>query len=67
VIEQALAVAVEVAQGRGLNSIGKDAKQKMAGQSRGRSSSEHSVPAGSKFSEIEIAQTRDLDLNRLSA
>jgi hypothetical protein len=45
--------------------IGKDAKQKMAGQVRGRSSSEYGVPAGSKLSKIEIAQMRDLDFEWL--
>jgi hypothetical protein len=62
-IEDSLTVAVEVAQRIGLNAIGENAKQKMTGQGRERPSSEHCVPASSKFSEIETAQTRDLDFD----
>jgi hypothetical protein len=38
----------------------------MAGQGSGRLSSEYGLPAGTKISEIEIAQTRDLDFDCLS-
>ena len=65
-IEQSLTVAVEIAQRPCLNTIGKDAKQEMAGQVRGRSSSEYGSPPGAKLSKIEIAQTRDLDFEWLS-
>lgn len=62
-IEDSLTDAVEVTQRIDLNAIGKGAKQKMTEQGRGGSTSEHCVPAGSKLSEIETAQTRDLDFD----
>jgi hypothetical protein len=36
----------------------------MAGQVRGRSAAEHGVPASPKGNNIEIAQARDLDVDR---
>ena len=38
----------------------------MAGQVRGRLPPEHGVPSGAKLADIEIAQTRDLDVECLS-
>jgi hypothetical protein len=50
----------------GLEPIRQNAKQQVAGQVRGRSPPEDRVPSGSELSNIETAQTRDLDVERLS-
>ena len=50
----------------GLKPIGQNAEQQMARQVRGRSSSEYGVPPSPKRTDIEIAQTRDLDVDCLA-
>src|SRR5262249_9234172 len=50
----------------GLQPISQNMKQQVAGQVRGRSPPERRVPFGSQFLDIEIAQTRDLGVERLS-
>ena len=65
-IEQPLALGIQIAQPIGLKPIGQNAKQEMAGQVRGRSPPEHRVPTGSKLTDVEIAQARDLDVERLA-
>ena len=53
---------VQVAQLIGLQPVGQDAKQQMAGQVRGRLPPEHGVPTAAKLTDVEIAQARDLDV-----
>jgi hypothetical protein len=64
--EDSSTIAIEVAQRIGLSAICENAKQKMAGQVRGSTSPEYAVPASAKLSEIEVAQTRNLDLGSVS-
>jgi len=59
-----LALGVQIAQPISLKPISQDAKQKMAWQVRGRPSTKHRVPAGLKITHVEIAQARDLDVER---
>ena len=49
----------------GLQPVSQNTKQQMAGQVRGRSASEYGVPTSSKGTNIEITQTRNLDVDRL--
>ena len=60
VIEQAYGLGVQVTQLIGLQSIGQDAKQQMAGQVRGRLPPKRGVPTAAKLTDAEIAQTRNL-------
>jgi hypothetical protein len=50
----------------GLQSVGQDPKQQVAGQVRGCALPEHRMPLGSQLSDIETAQTRDLRVERFS-
>jgi hypothetical protein len=65
-IEQPLAFAIKIAQLVSLHSIGQNAKKEMAGQMRGRASAKYCVPTASKLSDIEIAQSHDLDVKYFS-
>jgi hypothetical protein len=38
----------------------------MAGQVKGGSAPEHGVPTGAKLTDVEITQTRNLDVQRLA-
>ena len=60
-----MVLAIQVAQPIGLKPVGQNAKQQMAGQVRGSPPPEHSMPAGPKFIDVEIAQARDLDVECL--
>ena len=55
-----MAVAGNVNTVVGLQPVGQDAKQQMAGQVRGRLSPEHGVPTAAKLTDAEIAQARNL-------
>jgi hypothetical protein len=59
-VQQSAAVGIEIAEPIGLQPIGQDPKQQMAGQVRGCSPSEHRMPSRSQFPDVETAQTRDL-------
>jgi hypothetical protein len=59
-IEQAYGLGVQVTQLIGLQPVGQDAKQQMAGQVRGRPPPEHGVPTAAKLTDAEIAQVRNL-------
>ena len=59
-IEQAYGLGVQVTQLIGLQPVGQDAKQQMAGQVRGRLPPEHGVPTAAKLTDAEIAQARNL-------
>ena len=63
-IEQPFFLGVEIATSVGLKPISQHAKQQMAWQVGRWPLSEDSVPSGPKITEIEIAQTRNLDLKR---
>jgi hypothetical protein len=65
-IEQAYGLGVQVTQLIGLQPVGQDTKQQMAGQVRGRSPSEYGVPTGPKRIDVEITQARNLDVDCLS-
>src|SRR5437660_9564172 len=58
--EQAYGLGVQVTQLLGLQPVGQDTKQKMAGQVRGRLPPEHGVPTAAKLTDAEIAQARNL-------
>ena len=49
-----------IAQFTGLEPVGENGKQQMAGQMRRRLLPEHALPARPQAMEIEIAQMRDL-------
>jgi len=57
---------VQVPERIGLKPIGQDAKQQMTRQVRGRSPPEYGVPTALKVADVEITQTRDLDINGLA-
>ena len=57
--------AIKVAQPIGLKPVGQNPEQQMAGEVRGRSPPKDRVPSGSKFADIEIAQSRNLDVELL--
>jgi hypothetical protein len=59
-IEQAYGLGVQLAQLVGLQPVGQDAKQQVAGQVRGRLRPEHGVPTAAKLPDAEIAQARNL-------
>ena len=61
-VKQSLALAIQIAETLDLKSIGKNTKQEMTGQVRGRPPPEHGVPTGLKIADVEIAQARDLDI-----
>jgi hypothetical protein len=63
-IEQPLAFGIKVTQPIGLQPIGQNAKQEMAGQVRGRSPPKHVLPTDLETTDVEIAQARDLDIQR---
>ena len=65
IVEKALALAVQIAEMIGLQPIGQHAKQEMPRQVRGRLPPEHVVPSGAKRAGVEIAQARNLDVERL--
>ena len=60
-VEQALALAIQIAEMIRLKSVGENPKQKMARQVRRWSSANHSVPAVPQITDVEIAQLGDLD------
>jgi hypothetical protein len=60
-VEEAPALAIQIAETIGLEPIGQNTKQEVARQVRGRQPPEHRPPAGLKITEVEIAQARDLD------
>ena len=57
-IEQALALTVQITQAIGLQPVGEDPEQQVARQVRGRRSPEHCVPTVAKFADVEITQAR---------
>src|SRR6266511_3802224 len=59
-IEQAYGLGFQVTQLIGLQPVGQDAKQQMAGQVRGRLPPEHGVPTAAKLADAEIAEARNL-------
>ena len=59
-IEQAYGLGVQVTQLIGLQPVGQDSKQQMAGQVRGRLPPKHGVPTAAKLTDAEIAQARNL-------
>src|SRR5215475_1182053 len=65
-VQQTATVGIEVAQTIGLRPIGQNTKQQMAGKVRRCWPPEGHMPSGSEVADLEIAQTRDLDLERLS-
>jgi hypothetical protein len=65
-LEQTATVGIQFAEPISLQPVGQNTKQQVAGQVRGCAASEHRVPSGSQFPDIEITQTRDLVVERLS-
>jgi hypothetical protein len=65
IIQEAPAVAIQVPEVISLQPVGRDTEQQVARQVRGRLPPEHSLPAGSKRAEIEIAKSCDLDIERI--
>jgi hypothetical protein len=57
-----LALAIQIAETSGLKSIGQNPKHEVAQQVRGWLTPERIVPTGTKAGNIEIAQSRDLDI-----
>ena len=66
IIQKAPAVAIQVAEVVSLQPVGQDPEQQMARQVRGRLPPEHGQPAGAERAEIEIAKSRDLDIERVT-
>ena len=64
-IKEAFCLAVEIAKAVRLHSIRQHPEQEVTWQVRGWPLPEHSVPSGLKTCEVEIAQPRKLDLQRL--
>jgi hypothetical protein len=58
VIEQAYGLGVQVTQLIGLQPVGQDAKQQMAGQVMGRLPPRQGLPTAAKLTDAEIAQAR---------
>jgi hypothetical protein len=54
-IEQPLTFGIKVTQPIGLQPIGQNAKQEMAGQVRGRSPPKHVLPPDLEITDVEIA------------
>ena len=65
-VEQPLAVTIDVTQLIGLYSVRQHTKQQMPRQVRGRSPTEHTAPAGLQCGQVEIAQPRDFGVDGLS-
>jgi hypothetical protein len=65
IIQKAPAVAIQVPQVVSLQPVGQDTEQEMARQVRGRLPPEHGQPAGAERAEVEIAKSRDLDIERV--
>ena len=61
-IKQAAILAIEVTQLIGLQAVSEDAKQEMAWKVRGRRSTTDSLPPAAKTRDIEITQSRNLDI-----
>jgi hypothetical protein len=61
-----LAPPIQITQPIGLQPVGQNAQQEMAGQVRGRPPPEHIVPTDLKFTDTEIAQVRDLGVERFA-
>ena len=64
-IEQALTLAIQIAEMIRLKAVGEHPKQKVARQVNGRSPAKYRLPAVPELSDVEIAQTCDLDHKRL--
>src|SRR6516164_5896371 len=62
VIEQTSARIIEVAQPVGLQPVSQSPKQQMAGQMRGWSPAEYSMPTAAQLSDVELTQPRNLDI-----
>jgi hypothetical protein len=60
-IKQALTLAIQITQMIRLKSVGNNTKQKMARQVRRRSPAKHSAPTVPELTDVEIAQTCNLD------
>ena len=65
-VKQTPAVGIQFAEPIGLQPIGQNPKQQVAGQVRGCAPPEHCVPSGAEFPDVETAQTRDLVVERRS-
>jgi hypothetical protein len=65
-VEQTLALAVQITQHVGLQSIRQNAKQEVAGQVRVWSPPEYVMPTASKLPDVEIAHARDFVVERRS-
>src|SRR5665811_987993 len=65
-IEQTLTLTIQVTQLIGLKPIRQNTEQQMAGQVRRRSSPEYGVPTVPKFTDVEVTQARNLDVECLS-
>ena len=61
-IEQAPSLAIQVTQAIGLKPVSQNAEQKVTGQVRGRRSPECVLPPAPKFTDGEITQARNLDV-----
>jgi hypothetical protein len=61
-VEQALALRIQVTQLIGLKPVSQNAEQEVAGQVRGRRSPERVLPPDPKFTNVEITQARNLDV-----
>ena len=61
-IKEMLALGIQIAEAIRLKAIGQNPKHEMARQVRGRLTPERIVPTGTKVTNIEIAQVRDLDV-----
>ena len=60
-IEQALTLAIQIAEMIRLKAVGEHPKQKVARQVNGPSPAKYRLPAVPELSDVEIAQTCDLD------
>ncbi len=60
-----MTLAIQVAQPIRLKPVSQNAKQDMAWQVRGRPLPEYILPTVSKVTNVEITQTRNLDVDRL--
>ena len=64
-IEEALALAIKIAEMIRLESVGENTKQQVARQVNGRSPTKHRVPTIPQFTDVEFAQTCDFGDDRL--
>ncbi len=60
-IEQSLTLAIQVTEMVSLEAVSQNAKQEMSGQVRGRSPPQYGMPTGTKLTDVEITQARNLD------